>query len=157
MSDLQAAVPDGFNEAVAAWQAHCECLSSDDHRKSPYWLPITECWSERRMQHAATLANRLLELTDPTPVDEAWLRSLGFSLPKAKPPFSWFSMLIPPANSSAAITELRITNDGKFELQLVQGYPDDPHARDDFVSLTSVRSPTTRGAVNSLLHAIKGE
>lgn len=51
------AIPDGFNEALAAWQAHCECLLNDDHRKSPYWLPITECWSERKMQHAATLAN----------------------------------------------------------------------------------------------------
>jgi hypothetical protein len=79
-------VRSGFDEAVANWTAHCECLCSDDHRKSPYWLPITECWSERRMQDAATLANFALSLiadrdetnaTDGLPVDEAWLRSIG--------------------------------------------------------------------------------
>ena len=80
-------VPNGYDQAVANWTAHCECLSSDEHRKSPYWLPLTECWSERRMQDAATLANAHLaeiaardadEAERALPADEAWAKPRAY-------------------------------------------------------------------------------
>lgn len=150
-SDLQAAAPDGFNEAVAAWQAHCECLSSDDHRKSPYWLPITECWSERRMQHAATLANRLLELTDPTPIDEAWLRSLGF-LPGDEVPVELSLTIYGVGVYDDEEPHMHITwssNDGCFWLEAYA-------ANGDSLCVVEL-GRKTRGQLNLLLRAIKGE
>jgi hypothetical protein len=88
------------------------------------------------------------------PVNHDFLIAMGFSTPQADAPFGWYSRLLPPANEGAAITELCVTNDGEFEFQLKQGYPDEPNGADDFVSLTSIKTPTTRAQLRNLLAAL---
>lgn len=65
-------------------------------------------------------------------ITEQWLLSIGFT----QKGINGWSILLPPINTGAAITELYIDFDGI--VTLAQGDPDDIEADDDIVALTSV-------------------
>lgn len=72
---------DDVKAAAERYRKHQQRLCEDEHHKSPYWLPLTECWSERRLEDANVLANAHLTehpADDDEPVTEEWLRSIGF-------------------------------------------------------------------------------
>lgn len=89
-------------------------------------------------------------MTDPTPVDEDWLDSIGFSIGGL-----FATMLLPPVCEGAAIVELSISGtegeDG-WDVDLSQGLPcgDDQNCGDDQVLLTSLRLKT-RGQLRRLM------
>ena len=108
------------------------------------------------LKDTATLSKHYLAAhpASEEPITEEWLLSIGFS----KAGINGFSILLPPANPRAAITELVVgfkdsCYKGEWPVDLIQGYPDDPKAGDDHVSLTSV-SMKTRPQLLHLLAAL---
>lgn len=101
-----------------------------------------------------TLARAYLAEHDETAVDEAWIRSAGFSATGDGFLQRW-TKLIPPINPEAAIAELSISpEDGGWSVSLGQGFPDDPNAIDDIVLLSGIPDALTRGHVRRLCTAL---
>lgn len=98
---------------------------------------------------------------DAEPVTEEWLESIGFRADSLS-----LSLLLPPSNSEAAITELIAIPiagdidavgecDAGWNFAMIQGYPDDANAKDDHVALTSLPDKVSRGDIRLLLRALK--
>lgn len=140
---------DDLQAAASRLRAHDELCTpgTGGHRDCPYVRHGGHVGNDLKL-----LADAWLAELDETPVDEAWLRSVGFELSDL-----FANMLLRPIEKDAAIVELSLSldNDGRWWADLKQGLPhgDNQKLPDDHVLITSA-SYSTRGAVRRLAAAL---
>lgn len=86
---------------------------------------------------------------------EEHLASNGWQ-PSSEGALRYWSKLLPPHEGKAAITELRVSRgeqDEGWEVNIVQGYPDEPNAPDDCVLVTS-KAIRTVGHLAAIMRAL---
>lgn len=97
------------------------------------------------------VAEGALHLTDPTPIDEAWLDTCNaFS----RGGMSYTAVCGGEKGDATMEVELMLMDFG-WAISLLQGVPDDPNVRDDHVLLTMLEG--TRGELRSLAQLLKIE
>lgn len=119
-------------------------------------IALAEEWKAGTLGHAGIdqvfeYVLQHIKEDDDEPITEEWLESSGWDQREL-----FYSRLIEPVNSSAAIIEVTVCpDDSRFVIHLEQGLPhgDDQKLREDIVLLTG-KEYKTRGQLRNLLTAL---